>query len=115
MTQKIVESDKSISDLLQTIEPKGIADESVRHTVEILLNLIEQLQSQVKELRAENQRLRDENNRLKGEQGQPDIKAKNKKGVENKHSMAYATLRYQNKKEKPQNSTPRAVKIKPLK
>ena len=86
MTQKIVESDKSISDLLQTIEPKGIADESMRHTVEILLNLIEQLQSQVKELRAENQHLRDENNRLKGEQGQPDIKAKNKKGVENKHS-----------------------------
>ena len=86
MTQKIIESDKSISDLLQTIEPKGIADESVRHTVEILLNLIEQLQSEVKELRAENQRLRDENNRLKGEQGQPDIKAKNKKEFENKHS-----------------------------
>jgi hypothetical protein len=52
---------------------------------------------------------------LKGEQGQPDIKAKNKKGFENKHSMAYATLRYQKKKEKRQNSTPKAVKIKLLK
>jgi DNA-directed RNA polymerase specialized sigma54-like protein len=40
MTQKIIESDKSISDLLQTIDPKGIADESMRHTVEVLLNLI---------------------------------------------------------------------------
>jgi cell shape-determining protein MreC len=59
MTQKIIESDKLISNLLQTIEPKGIADESMRHTVEILLNLIEQLQSEVKELRAENQHLRD--------------------------------------------------------
>jgi regulator of replication initiation timing len=86
MTQKIIESDKSISDLLQTIEPKGIADESMRHTVEILLNLIEQLQLKVKGLESENQRLKDENNRLKGEQGQPDIKAKSKKGFENKHS-----------------------------
>ena len=80
MTQKIIESDKSISDLLQTIEPKGIADESMRHTVEVLLNLIEQLELKVKGLELENQRLKDENNRLKGEQGQPDIKAKNKKG-----------------------------------
>jgi regulator of replication initiation timing len=84
----------------------------MRHTVEVLLNLIEQLQLKVKGLESENQRLKDENNRLKGEQGQPDIKAKNKKGFENKHSMAYATLRYQNKKEKLQNNTPRAVKIK---
>jgi len=37
MTQKIIESDKSMTDLLQTSEPKEIADESVRHTVEILL------------------------------------------------------------------------------
>ena len=59
MTQKIIESDKLISNLLQTIEPKGIADKSMRHTVEILLNLIGQLQSEVKELRAENQHLRD--------------------------------------------------------
>ena len=86
MTQKIIEDNKSISDLLQTIEPKGIADESMRHTVEVLLNLIEQLQLKVKGLESENQRLKDENNRLKGEQGQPDIKAKNKKGFEKKHS-----------------------------
>jgi hypothetical protein len=46
----------------------------------------EQLQLKVKGLESENQRLKDENNRLKGEQGQPDIKAKNKKGFEKKHS-----------------------------
>ena len=50
MTQKIIEGEKLISDLLQTIEPKGIADESMRHTVEVLLNLIEQLQLKVKGL-----------------------------------------------------------------
>ena len=55
MTQKIIEDNKSISDLLQTIEPKGIADESMRHTVEVLLNLIEQLQLKVKGLESENQ------------------------------------------------------------
>jgi regulator of replication initiation timing len=85
MTQKLISREKSISDLLQTIEPKGIADESMGQTVEILLNLIKQLQSEVKELKAENQRLRDENNRLKGELGQPNTKPK-KKGFENNHS-----------------------------
>lgn len=58
----------------------------MRRTVEILLNLVEELNSQVKELREENQRLRSENNRLKGELGQPDIKAKNKKGSDGNHS-----------------------------
>jgi hypothetical protein len=38
MTQKIILKDKSFCDLLQTIDPKGIAEESMRHTVEILLN-----------------------------------------------------------------------------
>jgi len=71
MTQKLDSWKKSGEELLQTIEPKGIADESMRRTVEILLNLIEQLQTQSKELSTENQRLKDENNRLKGEQGQP--------------------------------------------
>ncbi len=85
MTQK-QSFDNSGADLLQTIDPKGIADESMRRTVEILLNLIEQLQSEVKELREENQHLRDENNRLKGEQGKPDIKAKSHKGLSNNHS-----------------------------
>ncbi|MFM5956142.1 MAG: transposase [Dolichospermum sp.] len=85
MTQKLDSSKKSGEEILQTIEPKGIADESMRRTVEILLNLIEQLQAEVKELRAENQQLKDENNRLKGEQGKPDIKA-NKKGLTNNHS-----------------------------
>ncbi|MGJ5676022.1 MAG: hypothetical protein ACR9NN_20830 [Nostochopsis sp.] len=86
MTQKLLESEKSVEDLLQAVEPKGIADESMRRTVEILLNLIEELNSKVKKLESENQQLRDENNRLKGEQGQPDIKAKNKKGELGDHS-----------------------------
>jgi regulator of replication initiation timing len=86
MTQKLLESEKSGADLLQAIDPKGIADESMRRTVESLLNLIEELNSKVKKLESENQRLRDENNRLKGEQGKPDIKAKNKKGLQGDHS-----------------------------
>lgn len=85
MTQRLDSSKKSGEEILQTIEPKGIADESMGRTVEILLNLIEQLQAEVKELRAENQQLKDENNRLKGEQGKPDIKA-NKKGLTNNQS-----------------------------
>jgi len=85
MTQKILSKDKSSSDLLQTINPKGIADESMGRTVEILLNLIEQLQLKVKDLESENQRLKDENNGLKREQGKPDIKAKSK-GLRSQHS-----------------------------
>jgi hypothetical protein len=38
MTPNIISQDKSSSDLLQTINSKGIADQSMRHTVEILLN-----------------------------------------------------------------------------
>ncbi|WP_230967818.1 hypothetical protein [Nostoc sp. WHI] len=86
MTQKLLIDNKPVSVLLQTIDPKGIADQSVRRSVEILLNLVEELNSQVKELREENQRLRSENNRLKGELGQPDIKAKNKKSSDGNHS-----------------------------
>ena len=85
MTQK-PSNDQSGFELLQTIDPKGIADESVRRTVEILLNLVEELNSKVKGLELENQHLRDENNRLKGEQGKPDIKAKNNKGNHGNHS-----------------------------
>ena len=83
MTQKkLTETPENI--LLQTIDPEEIADPSVRQTIEILLNLIEQLKSEVKELREGLQRLQDENNRLKGEQGKPEIKAK--LGRENNHS-----------------------------
>ena len=85
MTQK-TSSEQLISALLQSIDPKQIADERVRQTVELLLNLIEQLNSKVKELEEENQKLRDENNRLKGEQGKPDIKANIKKGFKKDHS-----------------------------
>ncbi|MCC3476455.1 MAG: hypothetical protein JGK38_32565 [Microcoleus sp. PH2017_15_JOR_U_A] len=85
MTPKTISQDKSSSNILQTIDPSGIADASIRHKVEILLNLIEQLQLKVKDLESENQRLKDENNRLKGEQGKPDIKA-NSKGFKSQHS-----------------------------
>ena len=74
------------SALLQSIDPKEIADQSMRQTVEILLNLIEQLHSQVEDLEQENQKLRDEINRLKGEQGQPEIKGKKPRGFSNNYS-----------------------------
>jgi regulator of replication initiation timing len=85
MTQKISQ-DKLVETLLQSINPSEIADESLRRTVEILLNLIEQLQAETKELQEENQKLRDENNRLKGEKGKPDVKANKKKGFLDNHS-----------------------------
>jgi cell division protein FtsB len=67
MTQKSSAANL-LSEVLQTIDTKEIADESMRRTVEILLNLIEQQQVEIKELQSENQKLRDENNRLKGEE-----------------------------------------------
>ena len=85
MTQKL-STEKLGSVLLQTIDPKEIAEEQMRQTVEILLNLIEQLNSRVKDLEAENQKLRDENNRLKGEQGKPDLKANKVKRLDNNYS-----------------------------
>ncbi|MGB3649902.1 MAG: transposase [Rivularia sp. (in: cyanobacteria)] len=72
--------------LLQLIDPQQIADEGVRKTMEVLLNLVEQLNSKVKQLEEENQKLRDENNRLKGEQGKPDIKANKNIGLKKDHS-----------------------------
>ena len=72
--------------LLQKIDPKEIADEQMRQTVEILLKMIEKLNSKVIELEAETQKLRDENNRLKEEQGKPDIKANKKKGLKKDYS-----------------------------
>jgi hypothetical protein len=65
MTQKL-SSEKLVPALLQSIDPGQIADESLRQTIEILLNLVEQLNSEVKNLKEENQRLRSENNQLKG-------------------------------------------------
>ncbi|MEO1431736.1 MAG: hypothetical protein AAFV71_22295 [Cyanobacteria bacterium J06633_8] len=85
MTQK-QSSEKLVAALLQSIDPTQIADEGVRQTVELLLNLIEQLSSKIKQLEEENQKLRDENNRLKGEQGKPDIKANKKIGFKKDHS-----------------------------
>ena len=74
------DSQKLVTQVLQTINPAEISDKSLSQTVEVLLNLIEQLQTQLKELQEENQRLKDENNRLKGEQQQPKIKAKKPRG-----------------------------------
>ncbi len=105
MTQKLISSEESISDLLQTIEPKQIADESMRQTVGVLLNLIEQLQLKVKGLESENQRLKDENNRLKGELGQPDIKAKNKKGNDFNHSSEKERKTPKNHSKRSKNQT----------
>ena len=85
MTQKS-KTENSVSALLQTIDTQDIADKSMRQTVEILLNLIEQQQLEIKELRQENQKLRDEINRLKGEQGKPDIKGNKKKELKKDHS-----------------------------
>ncbi len=85
MTQK-PSREKLGSTLLQTIDPKEIAEERRRQTVESLLNLIEELNSKVIELDAENQRLKDEINRLKGEQGKPDIKGKKPRGLSNNYS-----------------------------
>jgi DNA-directed RNA polymerase specialized sigma54-like protein len=41
MTQN-PESKKVVPDLLQSIDPRGIADPSLRQTIEVLLNLIEE-------------------------------------------------------------------------
>jgi regulator of replication initiation timing len=86
MTQ-IQESKKLVTELLQSIDPRAIADASLRQTVEVLLNLIEELNFKVKSWEEENQNLRDENNRLQGEKGKPDIKANNKtSGFKKDHS-----------------------------
>ena len=78
-------NEKLISSLLKTINPKLIADDSVRQMVELLLNLIEELNSKVIELTTENQRLKDEINRQLKEQGKPDIKAKKPRGFDKKN------------------------------
>lgn len=85
MTQESY-SQKLVETLLQSLEPSEIADESLRRTVSILLNLIEQLQAETRELRSENQRLKDENNRLKGEQGKPEVKANGAKKLKENYS-----------------------------
>ncbi|WP_243146991.1 transposase [Scytonema sp. UIC 10036] len=85
MTQKH-EGEKSKIELLQGIDPREIADSSLRQTIEILLNIIEELNAKVKKLEEENQKLQDENNRLKGEKGKPDIKANKTSGFKKDHS-----------------------------
>ena len=77
---------KLVSQLLQTIDPQLMADDSWGQSVELLLNLIEELNSKVQELERQNQRLKDENNRLKGEQGKPDIKPKKPRRLSKNYS-----------------------------
>ncbi|MEH2324968.1 MAG: hypothetical protein V7K32_15680 [Nostoc sp.] len=50
MTQK-PSNDQSGLELLQAIDPKRIADESVRRTVEILLNLVEYVRDRISQSR----------------------------------------------------------------
>jgi hypothetical protein len=85
MTQNL-ESKKVVPDLLQSIDPRGVADPSLRQTIEVLLNLIEEQNLKIKSLEEEIQKLRDENNRLKGEKGKPDIKANKTSGFKKDHS-----------------------------
>lgn len=85
MTQKH-ESEKLVPELLQSIDPREIAEPSLRQTIEILLNLIEELNSKIKNLEEENRKLRNENNHLKGEKGKPDIKANKTNGFKKDHS-----------------------------
>jgi len=48
------EREKLVPELLQSIDPRGIADPSLRQTIEVLLNLIEELNLKVKSLEEEN-------------------------------------------------------------
>jgi len=50
MTQKLLNCNKPITVLLQAIDPSGIADKSVRRTVEIVMIIVEQLNLQIEEL-----------------------------------------------------------------
>ena len=85
MTQN-PENEKLVPQLLQNIDPREIADPSMRQTIETLLNFIEELNSKVKRLEEENQKLQDEINRLKGEDGKPNVKANKTKGFKKDHS-----------------------------
>jgi len=78
MTHDAKELTEALVDkLLQTIDPSEIADESLRQTIEILLNLVEQLNSE------ENTReptVAGWKQPTQREQGKPDIKAKQPRG-----------------------------------
>src|SRR5476651_273101 len=56
----------------------SITDPTIRDAITQLFNLVEQLATDNDKLRAENQALRDEIARLKGEQGQPNIRGRNR-------------------------------------
>ena len=53
MKQKL-SSEKLMATLVQSFNPGKIADQGVRQTVFVLLNLVEQINSQVKQLEEEN-------------------------------------------------------------
>jgi len=78
MTQKEL-TEALVDKLLQTIDPSEIADESLRQTIEILLNLVEQLNSG-KELNTREPTVAGWKQPTQREQGKPDIKAKQPRG-----------------------------------
>ncbi len=66
------------------IDFKSIEDESLRATIILLFNAVEQFSKEIDVLRKENQALKDEINRMKGEQGKPRFRAQINKS--NDHS-----------------------------
>jgi hypothetical protein len=63
---------------VEEFDPGTIEDETVRHVVISLINLVETLSAQLQAKDAIIQQLRDELNRLKGEQGKPKIRGNTK-------------------------------------
>ncbi len=70
-----------ISKVLERLEDEIATIEipSIKVTVSMLLNLVEEFVSEITRLRQENQELNDTINRLKGEQGKPTVKANTRK------------------------------------
>src|SRR5260370_24787646 len=63
---------------VEEFDPGTIEDETVRHVVISMINLVETLSAQLQAKDAIIQQLRDELNRLKGEQGKPKIRGNTK-------------------------------------
>jgi len=92
MTQKEL-TEALVDKLLQTIDPSEIADESLRQTIEILLNLVEQLNSGKRNTREPT--VAGWKQPTQGEQGKPDIKAKQPR------AKKVISLPRENEKQKP--------------
>lgn len=79
-----------------------IDDAAVKHSMHLLLNLVETLAGENTQLREENQALKDELNRLKGEHGKPDFTGKSHK----KRNISSERER-QNSQSPPHDKSPR--------